>query len=208
MDNKPNMFFQYIKQFPITSMLLAMNILMFIYTLATGGFTTENLYDLGGLVPYSVLEFHEYSRIITSMFLHGSFMHFFFNMYALFILGRSLEVVTGPYKFILISLVGGVGSAIAVVFFSPDVSLTIGASGMIFSIIGALLLLTFVRKRWFRPNAIKNIRFIVLLNIGITFIIPNISVAGHIGGLIMGALLMFVMVPDIPYFLKHRDNVL
>ncbi len=208
MNNTTNQILRSLKQFPVTSVLIFINILMLIYTLITGGFTTGNLIDLGGLVPVAVTEFGEYYRVITSMFLHGSILHFFFNMYALYILGRNMEMLIGPYKFILITMIGGIGAGVSVVFFSPDVSLTIGASGFIFAIIGALLYLTFTRKRWFHPRSINSIRFIVLLNIGITFVIPNISVAGHLGGLIMGVLLMIPLIPDIPYFVKRRDNII
>jgi len=117
-------------------------------------------------------------------------------------------MLIGPYKFILITTIGGIGAGVSVVFFSPEYSLTIGASGFIFAIIGALLYLTYTRKSWFHPRSINNIRFIVLLNIGITFIIPNISVAGHLGGLVMGVIVMIPLVPNIRYFDKQRDNIL
>jgi len=84
MNNTTKQMLRSLKQFPVTSVLIIINTVMLIYTLITGGFTTTNLVGLGGLVPIAVREYGEYYRVITSMFLHGSIMHFIFNMYALF----------------------------------------------------------------------------------------------------------------------------
>ncbi len=193
-----------IKDFPVTSILILLNTIMLIVTLAQGGFTIGNLYYLGGLVPVAVTQNHEYYRIVTSMFLHGGIVHFLLNMYALYYLGRNLEYVIGTWKFTLVSVVGGLGASFAILLFTSDTSLTIGASGMIFAIVGALLVLTLTRKQWFRPQAIRQIQLLVVLNIVLTFTLNNISVSGHIGGLLVGFILMFFLAPDTPHFIEKR----
>lgn len=187
---------------PVTFVLIAINLVFFIITIFAGGFDTYTLSKLGAIVPMYITENHEYYRLLLAMFLHGGFIHFLMNMYALYYLGRSLERSLGPWKYGILYFVSGIGSGLFVVLLSQSNSVTIGASGAIFGIIGALLLITYIRKDWFTPRSIQSIRFMVILNLIITLIVPNVSAAGHLGGFIVGLALGYFLIPKKPYFMR------
>lgn len=187
---------------PVTFVLIAINLVFFIITIFAGGFDTTTLSKLGAIVPVYITQNHEYYRILTAMFLHGGFIHFLMNMYALYFLGRSLEKSIGPWKYGLLYFLSGIGSGLFVVFMSQSDSVTIGASGAIFGIIGALLLITYIRKDWFTPHSIQSIRIMVILNLVITLTVPNVSAAGHLGGFIVGLALGYFLIPKRPYFMR------
>lgn len=207
--NHENKLLTLFKNYTVTSSILALNVIMFFVTVFTGGFTTQNLMNLGGLVPYLVVNQGEYWRILSAMFLHGSFIHILSNMFALYILGFPLEKIMGKFRYAILYLVSGIGSGVAVVLFSNSLTLVIGASGAIYGIVGSLLYITFARPNWFTPQSVRSIRLMILLNLTFTFIIPNISIAGHIGGLIVGVLISLVLIPkkpDFTRFVRHYDH--
>ncbi|MBU0996461.1 MAG: rhomboid family intramembrane serine protease [Firmicutes bacterium] len=203
MERKPILetMWNYIKKFPVTSVIIILNLAMLLLTIFSGGFTNENLYSLGALVPAAYTASPEFYRILTGMFLHGSIFHFLSNMFVLYVLGTALEKSLGPLRFFALYMLSGIGSGIAVMFLSS--SLTIGASGAIWGVIGSLLVITFVRPYWFTPRSVQSIRSLMVLNLVITFLIPNVSIAGHIGGLVSGGLLILLLLPKKPYFLRN-----
>ena len=194
---------QYIKTHPITSLILAINTLMLFVMLFSGGFSIENLIRFGGIVPPLVLDQGEYYRLILAMTLHGSIFHYFMNSYVLYILGSHLERIVGPKKYAILYLVSGIVSSLFVVFFGERNVVTIGASGAIYGVMGGLFMLTLVKKEWFQPQSIQWIRNLIIINLVITFIVPNISVLGHLGGLIAGLILFYIMTPKRPYFVEQ-----
>lgn len=156
-----------------------------------------------GLVP--VLVGVEPYRLITSAFLHASLIHVGFNGLLLWRLGQMLEPVLGHLRFAALYLAGLAGGSLGVVglawltvhtplgtipllntlFGTSPVSVTIGASGAVFGLMGAAL--AGMRTRGINPWD-TGIGGLVLLNLAITFLIPNISVGGHLGGLAAGFL--------------------
>ncbi len=200
-------FMQYYQFHPVTTIILGLNLLMAVLLIVTGGFGTENLVKFGAMVPILVTEEGEYYRIITAMFLHGGFLHLFSNSFVLYYIGAYMERLVGPKKYILVYMISGITASLFVLFLSSDVSVTIGASGAIFGVIGGLLMLTFLRKDWFTDHAIRNIRQLIIINVVITFLVPNISIPGHMGGLIAGILLFYLMAPKSPYYYKNRKSV-
>jgi len=194
----------YLKNHPITSFILLINLVMALIVLIDGNFSILTLVKYGALNPLLITQFHEYYRLITVMFLHGSILHFAMNSLALYYLGGQMEIILGPKKYTLLYFVSGIGSSLLVVLFGVENQITVGASGAIFGIMGGMLMLTFTRTRWFNERAIRSIRQMVIINLGITFLIPNISVAGHIGGLTTGIILFYFITPKIPYFLEKQ----
>jgi len=180
---------------------------MTIIVLIDQNFSIETLVKYGALNPILVTQFNEYYRLITVMFLHGSILHFAMNSIALYYLGGQMESILGPKKYALLYFVSGLGSSLLVVFLGAANQVTVGASGAIFGIMGGMLMLTFTRSKWFNANAIRSIRQMVVINLGITFLIPNISVAGHLGGLLTGIILFYFITPEIPYFIEKRGNI-
>ena len=194
----------YIKNHPVTSSILIINFVMTIILLFSGGFGTPNLVRWGALFSPYVFDGNEYYRIITSMFLHGSILHFLSNSIVLYFIGAFLERLIGPYKYLFVYFLSGIISGIFVLLFSDYLSVTIGASGAIFGVIGGLLMLTLLRRSWFTLQAVKSIRQLIIVNVIITFLIPNISIPGHLGGLLAGVILFFIITPKYPYYLKYR----
>ena len=190
----------YIRHKPINSLLIGINTVFLFVTLFSGGFDLVNLVNLGALFPPLVTENSEYFRLITAMFLHANIFHFLMNMYVLYYLGGHMEQLIGPRKYLLAYMASGIVSSLAVTYLGSDNVVTVGASGAIFGIMGGLLLLTFVRKEWFSPQTIRSIRNLMGLNLVLTFVIADISILGHLGGLITGLLLFYFIAPEKPYY--------
>lgn len=201
-------FYQKIKRFikyqPITSSILLVNLVMTIILFVDGNFSINTLVKYGGLNPIFITQFHEYYRLVTVMFLHGSIIHFLVNSLAIYFLAGQMELILGPRKYTLLYFVSGIGSSLLVVLLGAQDKITVGASGAIFGIMGGMLLLTFTRSKWFNKQSINSIRQMTVINLVITFLVPNISAAGHIGGLITGIILFYFLTPEIPYFFEKQ----
>ena len=130
-------------------------------------------------------------RMITSAFLHStSFLpHILFNMYALFVLGPDLERMLGRARFIALYLISAFGGSVAVLLLTDPFSGVVGASGAIFGLFGAL----FVIQRQLGGNTLQLV-LVIGANLVLGFLIPNISWQGHLGGLLTGALVAFVLL--------------
>jgi membrane associated rhomboid family serine protease len=177
----------------VTKILIAINVVMFVIELAVGATTNgRELVRLGGLVPAYVTVQHEYWRMLSVMFLHASLWHILFNMWALWVLGEYVETILGHVKFLVLYLVSGLAGSVLIVLAAPALVVTVGASGAIFGIFGALALYAFLyRNRDFAARAVLgNIVFLLVINLVITFAYGGISWQGHIGGLVGGAALM------------------
>jgi membrane associated rhomboid family serine protease len=124
-----------------------------------------------------------YYRLFTAMFLHFGLLHLLVNMWALWVLGRPLEALLGPARFLALYLVSGLGGNIAVYLFSSPTGLSAGASTALFGLFAALFLVL----RRLRLNT-TGVIITLVINLFITFSIPQISIAGHLGGLVTGAI--------------------
>jgi membrane associated rhomboid family serine protease len=122
-------------------------------------------------------------RLLTGAFLHYGPLHLLMNMYALWILGRNLEAALGPLRFLALYVLSGLGGSVAAVMFQPD-SLTAGASGAIFGLFAAFFI---ALKRLGRDTS--SVLPVIVINLVLTFTFPGISIAGHLGGMLIGALL-------------------
>lgn len=120
-------------------------------------------------------------QLVTSMFAHGSIIHLFVNMYALWILGSQLESSLGKVKYLTVYAVGGLAGGLAFIASNPSTP-AVGASGAIFALLGVALPYTRYNGRLIA---------ILLLNVVIGFVIPNIAWQAHFGGLAAGFLLGF-----------------
>jgi rhomboid protease GluP len=188
---------QYIKKAPITSILIAANLIMLFVVIIYGGFETYTLLRLGALWAPLVKD-GETWRLVTSMFLHGSVIHFIGNaIIGLYVLSSSLERTIGSKKFILIYFLSGLGAGLLVTYTTN--ALTIGASGAIFGALGSLLYIGIYRKDLMSRQDFQSIKGLVIANIFFTFLIPNISIAGHVGGIATGFLLSFIFIKRKTY---------
>jgi membrane associated rhomboid family serine protease len=123
----------------------------------------------------------DWYRLITAAFLHYGPIHLGLNMLVLWIIGPPLEDFFGHARYLLVYVVSGLAGSAGALLMSPD-GLTVGASGAIWGIMGAALILEWRKIYVFGGQALG----LVVFNLAITFLIPGISIGGHIGGLIGG----------------------
>lgn len=133
----------------------------------------------------------EWWRLFTGAFLHAGLMHLAMNMLLLWFLSQELEPALGHVRYALTYLVSLVGGSLGVMVLSP-MSPTVGASGAVFGLMGALVVLQLRAKQ--NPWR-SGIGGLVLINVVMTFAIPGISVGGHLGGLLAGAAAGAVLHP-------------
>ncbi|MFZ4667986.1 MAG: rhomboid family intramembrane serine protease [Microthrixaceae bacterium] len=133
----------------------------------------------------------EWWRLVTGAFLHGGVLHLMMNMFLLWLLAKELEPALGHVGFALVFAVSVVGGALGVMLLSPN-DPTLGASGGVFGLMGALIVLQ-LRARQNPWNS--GIGGLVVVNLILTFTIPGISIGGHVGGLLAGAAAGAVVQP-------------
>ena len=180
----------------ITNVLIAVNVVAYVWLSSTGGLSSEQaLLDHGALLGVACTHRGEWWRIVTGGFLHGGFLHIALNMFALYQVGNVTEVLFGRPRYLLLYAISLVGAGLAVVFFAPN-DVTVGASGAIFGLFGALVAVG-LRLGSRGRSLIGQVLPVILINLVFTFSVPNISAAGHVGGLITGLLagLVLYMVP-------------
>ena len=153
--------------------------------------------DTGVLIKYGanldvLVKNGEYYRLLTSMFLHSGLLHLFFNMYALYIIGPQVESFFGKTKYLIIYLLSGISGSLLSVAFNVN-TVSVGASGAIFGLFGALLYFGY-NYRGYLGNVIKSqILPVVIINLIFGCISTGVDVAGHIGGLIGGIIVSSVL---------------
>ncbi len=183
---------------PATVTLVALNLLVYLITVAQGaglsrpgGWLIENGALIGGssFAGIGVAD-GEWWRLATSAFLHASVLHIAFNMFALYSIGSAVEQMLGTTRFLLVYAAAGLAGSAGALILSDQNAVTVGASGGIFGLLGALLIWEFVQTGSFAGQAMG----LIVLNLALTFAIPNISVGGHIGGLIGGAAAAYALL--------------
>jgi membrane associated rhomboid family serine protease len=170
----------------VTRILVGLNILVYLITVAQGaglnspGGSLFNKWALYG----PLVDHGDWWRLITSAFLHGSVLHIVFNMLALWWLGAPVETVLGRTRFIGLYFASGLAGSAGALVANPH-AVTVGASGAIFGLLGAGLIL-----EWQATGSLAgNYLMLILINLAIGFTPgTNISIGGHIGGLIGGLL--------------------
>lgn len=136
-----------------------------------------------GLIPAGVAD-GEYWRLLTSPFLHAGIMHLGFNMLVLYMLGPTLEMVFGHMWFLVLYLMSALGGATLSYLFLDPFGASVGASGAIFGLMGALI----VAGRRLQYD-VKQVVILLLINLAISFILGSfIDWRAHLGGLVVGSL--------------------
>jgi membrane associated rhomboid family serine protease len=175
----------------VTKILIGINVLVFLVNLAQGstlGQVSGSAFEKGALFIHGGLDQGEWYRLITAAFLHGNLIHIALNMIVLWFVGAPVETAIGRGRFLALYLISGLAGSAGALIFSPN-AVTVGASGAIFGILGAALVLEFQRNYVLGGQALG----LIVINLVLTFAVPNISRGGHIGGLIGGALCMLAM---------------
>lgn len=176
----------------VTYVLIAINALFFLVDMATGsgglGGGGQMARDLGLFGP--AVGNGEWYRLITSGFLHAGLIHIGFNMFALYILGPLLEPALGRLRFAALYFASLFAGSLGVMLLSPN-DLTVGASGAIFGLFAAAFVIA--RGRGLNDVA-SQLGFLLVINLVITFTIPNISVGAHLFGALGGAACALLIV--------------
>ena len=200
----------------VTSTLIAINVAVFI--------GLGLWYDMGGMLAGSITDAHrEYAlnsvflrgvpfsygleggsdgftngddwyRLVTSGFLHFGIIHLAFNMYFLYVLGTQMEPQLGRVRFLLLYFASLLGGSAGVLLIDQG-SLTAGASGAVFGLLGAMAI--GIWRQGINPFSTQ-IGSLLLINLGLTFFVGGISIGGHVGGLVAGSICGFVMMAP-PY---------
>ncbi len=199
----------------VTLTLIGINVAVYFAELAAGGSVNgvgnwffnhgalfaSGVYTQGTVVPIPAhqvlpagfqaigLAHGEWWRILSPAFLHYGPFHLAVNMYSLYFAGSLLEQVIGRWRFALLYFASGIAGSAGAIWLSPN-SVTVGASGAIFGVLGGLFVLE--RERHIATGG--QVAGLIVLNLVFTFALSNISVGGHIGGLIAGAILMWLLL--------------
>ena len=175
-----------VKQGAVTYSLIALNVVLFLVQQASSTFQLryELIADLPFPAPYAGVANGEYYRLVTSMFLHANVLHILFNMWALYVVGMPLEAMFGRLRYTVLYFLSGLAGSALVYLLAAPTAQTLGASGAIFGLFGAL----FVVARRLNFD-IRPIGFVIVLNLVLTFTVPGISWQGHVGGLVAGSAL-------------------
>lgn len=183
----------------VTYSILGLTALVYVAQLFTGGAVTDALLYWG---PYTETQPW---RLLTTALVHSqnSFFHILFNMYALFIFGRMLELAIGRWRFLALYVLSAIGGSVAVLLLSP-LTPVVGASGAIFGLFGAF----FVINRGLGGNSTQ---LLVLLGINLVIgFLPGVNIAwqAHLGGLLAGALVGLVLMKTRRRDLQRRQWLL
>lgn len=170
----------------VTYSLIGVNVALYaLQTVVPNGAVTSNW----SMWPAGIAYYGEWWRLVSGAFLHGSIMHILFNMYVLYALGPTLERILGHVRYLVLYLVAALGGAVASYLFTFVCTPSVGASGAIFGLMGALV----VAGRRLRFD-ITQVLVLLAINLVIGFISPNVDWRAHIGGMVVGALVAAVFV--------------
>jgi rhomboid protease GluP len=187
-------FRQYIRWYPVTTAILVIQLIVFAaMALAGGTKDNETLVRFGALLNYPPFS-GEYWRYLASIFIHIGFDHLLFNSFSLFVFAPPLERLLGKWKYMLFYLGSGFVGNLATVLFSSGFVLSAGASGAIYGIFAAYLFIALFYKQALDKQSSSTIKIVIVLGFVYTFLIPQINIAGHVGGFIGGFLLFAPMI--------------
>ena len=187
----------------VTWAILALNVGVFLVDAVLGGVNGLSLFGGGGplvergLIYAPAVADGEWWRIFTSAFLHLGLLHLAFNMYALWLFGPIMEQLYGHVEYAVLYLLCAAGGSVLTIVVAPE-SAAAGASGAIFGLFGLAFVVSRRRHLLLGPQAraiLSQAGGLLLLNLIITFTIPQISWTGHVGGLAIGVLIGLLLAP-------------
>ncbi len=188
----------------MTYLLTGINLSIFLWMMAVGRGNIDSVAELFGAKVNVLIQHGQWWRLLTPVFLHGSWLHLLSNSLSLIWFGGSIERLYGARKYLMIYFVAGVMGNIASYMHSPALSL--GASGAIFGLVGAGLMFPIRFRSLLPPEApskiLGQIVPIAAINLFIGQTTPSIDNWAHMGGLVGGAMVALFLIPDA---LTDRD---
>jgi rhomboid protease GluP len=171
-------------------LLIGINVLVFLFPILLPNFGSQEYLIRAGGVDRSAINDGEYYRLLTSTFLHGDFLHLAVNMLSLFQVGPAIASYFGMVGFLIIYIGSGLSGSLTSAVFNG--SLSVGASGAIFGLIGALLSIAIFRNE---PSLLANLVFVIAINLFLGFSSGGrIDNWGHLGGLFGGFLIGTILL--------------
>jgi membrane associated rhomboid family serine protease len=161
----------------VTKAIIGINVVVFVLQQSVTGFTARFV-DFAPAVADG-----EYYRLLTSAFLHENVVHIGLNMYLLYLVGPPLEAALGRARFIALYLLSALGGSALSYAFAGPASFSLGASGAVFGLLGAYLVVSRRLGRDATPIIV-----LLVINLVFGFLVPNIDWRAHLGGLITGSL--------------------
>src|ERR1041385_5846179 len=198
---------------PFTMIFIGINVGLYVLMCLAGGIAVTSvnpavLIGFGAKQNDLIVNQHQYWRLITCIFLHIGFIHLFLNNYALWIIGQEIERVYGSARFVALYLLTGVVGSLGSFYFNPDAT-SAGASGAIFGLFGAMAAFAFRYRKEIPTTLSQDIKRrilpVIAINLIFGFSVRIVDNAAHIGGLLSGVALAFV----VPYLRPNeKDKVL
>ena len=181
----------------MTIILIAINVIMFVlmYIFGHGSENAATLIKFGANMG-TLTKHGDIYRLISCAFLHIGVIHLLCNLYSLFVIGPNVEYFFGKFKFALIYLYSAITASLFVLIFQGDNTITAGASGAIFGLMGALLYFGYTYRGYIGNKLIGSVVSVIVINLFIGFTSPGISNAAHIGGLIGGLVIAYMLGID------------
>ncbi len=181
----------------VTQTLIAINVIVFIAETATGtslggasGLNPGTLFEKGALAGPFIAQSHEYWRLVSAGFLHDGLLHILFNMVFLYFMGPMLEPAIGRLNFAVVYAVSLLAGSFGALLFQP-LGLTIGASGACFGVLGALIVVAHYRGISIWQSGLG---LTLVINIVFSLSVAGISIGGHLGGVVGGAICGWLLV--------------
>jgi membrane associated rhomboid family serine protease len=184
-------FREYLRLYPVTSFILAVNLLVFIADLALAGtplrdagyFRLDPVYDRYGL--------EEPWRYVTSVFLHADWEHLLFNGFAILVFAPPLERLIGHLRYAVFYLMAGLlGNVYSAAVHIGAEHAAVGSSGAVYGVFGAYLYLALFRKKMLDEASRKTVYSILLFGLLYSIISPRIDIWAHVGGCLAGFLML------------------
>lgn len=188
-----------IKESPVTIFLLALTTLVFIamqviyFRNAT---SNQAIFNTGGMYGAYVSLFpSQLWRLVTPIFVHIGWEHFFFNALTLYFVGQIAEQIWGHHKFLALYVLSGIVGNIFTLFFTPNV-IAAGASTSLFGVFAAIMVAGYFGRNPYLKELGRNYQALIIVNLIFNLFTPSIGIAGHIGGLV-GGVLCAIFLPTL-----------
>ena len=187
---------RYGKKAYVNGLLIALNVLFFLYLEITG--SSENVYFMytkGAMSAPAVLEDGEYYRLLTAMFMHFGIRHIMNNMLVLFVLGDNLERALGHVKYLIFYLLCGIGSNwVSMMAHSTDtMTVSAGASGAIFGVVGGLLYVVTANKGRLEDLSTRQLVIMIFFSLYLGYTSTGVDNTAHLSGLVIGIVIAIIL---------------
>lgn len=193
----------------VTTILVILNVLMFLWMQFTFGTTTEAgaLIEAGANFAPLLIQFNEWYRLITAAFIHVGGVHLMMNMIVLYFLGIELEPIMGSWRFLILYFVSAIGGNL--MSFAFNINISAGASTALFGMFVAMLVLSVVypENRYLRARSFS-MGFVLFMNILLGLVNQGVDNFGHIGGALFGSLITFALTTPEPSSIKPLYRLL